>query len=117
MDHALLPEAKAILSQKTARKVLLRSRRTGQWRSHSEVQAPAALNSEAVPLNHARPLLTPAHSAPRLALALGGKIEMRMFSRACLAAILAVGLLNIPVFAANDTPLGMVIQAEGLAPL
>src|SRR5580704_13680351 len=63
------------------------------------------------------PLLTPAHSAPKLALALGGKIEMRIFSRACLVAILAVGLLNIPAFAANDTPLGMIIQAEGLAHL
>ena len=42
---------------------------------------------------------------------------MRMFSRTCLVAILAVGLLNIPAFAANDTPLGTIIQAEGLAHL
>src|SRR5271154_6105486 len=48
---------------------------------------------------------------------LGGKRFMRMFFRTCLIAFLAAGLLNLPAFAANDTPLGMVIQAEGLAHL
>jgi hypothetical protein len=42
---------------------------------------------------------------------------MRVFFRVSLIAILAAGLLNLPAFAANDTPLGMVIQAEGLAHL
>ncbi|MGH9744831.1 MAG: hypothetical protein ACRD59_01820 [Candidatus Acidiferrales bacterium] len=42
---------------------------------------------------------------------------MRPLLRVCLVAILAAGLLNIPAFAANDTPLGMIIQAEGLAHL
>ncbi|MGA8143528.1 MAG: hypothetical protein WB987_06550 [Candidatus Acidiferrales bacterium] len=42
---------------------------------------------------------------------------MRLCSRACLVAVLVAGLLNLPVFAANDRPLGMIIQAEGLAHL
>jgi hypothetical protein len=42
---------------------------------------------------------------------------MRPFFRACLVAILTAGLLGVPAFAANDTPLGMIIQAEGLAHL
>src|SRR5450755_2257316 len=42
---------------------------------------------------------------------------MRVFFRVSLIAILAAGLLNLPAYAANDTPLGMVIQAEGLAHL
>jgi len=42
---------------------------------------------------------------------------MRMFFRTCLIAVLAAGLLNLPAFAANDKPLGMIIQAEGLAHL
>jgi hypothetical protein len=40
---------------------------------------------------------------------------MRVWFRPCLIAILAVGMLNLPAYAANDTPLGMIIQAEGLA--
>jgi hypothetical protein len=47
---------------------------------------------------------------------------MRVWFRACLIAILAVGMLNLPAYAApanaaNDRPLGMIIQAEGLAHL
>jgi hypothetical protein len=42
---------------------------------------------------------------------------MRPFFRTCLTAVLAASLLNLPAFAANDTPLGMIIQAEGLAHL
>ena len=42
---------------------------------------------------------------------------MRVWFRPCLIAILAVGMLNLPAYAANDTPLGMIIQAEGLAHL
>ncbi len=42
---------------------------------------------------------------------------MRVFFRVSLIAMLAAGLLNLPAYAANDTPLGMVIQAEGLAHL
>jgi hypothetical protein len=42
---------------------------------------------------------------------------MRVCFRACLIAILAAGLLNLPAYAANDSPLGMIIQAEGLAHL
>jgi hypothetical protein len=42
---------------------------------------------------------------------------MRVFARACLVAILVSGLLNVPAFAANDTPLGTIIQAEGLTHL
>ena len=42
---------------------------------------------------------------------------MRVCSRACLIAILVAGLLNLPAYAANDSPLGMIIQAEGLAHL
>jgi len=42
---------------------------------------------------------------------------MRVCFRSCLVALLAAGLLNLPAFAASDSPLGMVIQAEGLAHL
>ena len=42
---------------------------------------------------------------------------MRVCFRACLIAILMAGLLNLPAYAANDSPLGMIIQAEGLAHL
>jgi hypothetical protein len=42
---------------------------------------------------------------------------MRVCSRACLIAILVAGLLNLPAYAANDSPLGRIIQAEGLAHL
>jgi hypothetical protein len=47
---------------------------------------------------------------------------MRVCFRACLIAILAAGMLNLPAYAApanaaNDRPLGMIIQAEGLAHL
>lgn len=42
---------------------------------------------------------------------------MRVWFRACLIAILAAGMLNLPAYAANDSPLGMIIQAEGLAHL
>lgn len=42
---------------------------------------------------------------------------MRVCFRACLIAILAAGLLNLPAYAANDSPLGMIIQAEGLTHL
>jgi hypothetical protein len=42
---------------------------------------------------------------------------MRVWFRPCLIAILAVGMLNLPAYAANDSPLGMIIQAEGLAHL
>jgi hypothetical protein len=47
---------------------------------------------------------------------------MRVGLRAVLIAILAAGLLNLPAYAAsanaaNDRPLGMIIQAEGLAHL
>ena len=42
---------------------------------------------------------------------------MRVCFRACLIAILAAGMLNLPAYAANDSPLGMIIQAEGLAHL
>ena len=42
---------------------------------------------------------------------------MRVWSRAVLIAILVAGLLNLPAYAANDRPLGMIIQAEGLAHL
>ena len=37
---------------------------------------------------------------------------MRDIARSCLVAFLMVGMLNLPVFAANEKPLGMVIQAE-----
>ena len=40
---------------------------------------------------------------------------MRVCFRACLIAILVAGMLNLPAYAANDSPLGMIIQAEGLA--
>jgi hypothetical protein len=42
---------------------------------------------------------------------------MRVCSRAVLIAILVAGLLNLPAYAASDNPLGMIIQAEGLAHL
>jgi hypothetical protein len=42
---------------------------------------------------------------------------MRVCFRACLIAILVSALLNLPAYAANDSPLGMIIQAEGLAHL
>ena len=44
---------------------------------------------------------------------------MRVCFRACLIAVLIAGMLGTPAFtyAASDTPLGMVIQAEGLAHL
>jgi hypothetical protein len=44
---------------------------------------------------------------------------MRVCFRACLVALLVAGMLSTPAFtyAASDTPLGMVIQAEGLAHL
>lgn len=42
---------------------------------------------------------------------------MRVCFRAFLIAILALGMLNLPAYAANDSPLGMIIQAEGLAHL
>jgi len=42
---------------------------------------------------------------------------MRVWFRPCLIAILALGMLNLPAYAANDSPLGMIIQAEGLAHL
>ena len=42
---------------------------------------------------------------------------MRVCSRAVLIATLVAGLLNLPAYAANDRPLGMIIQAEGLAHL
>jgi hypothetical protein len=42
---------------------------------------------------------------------------MRVCSRAFLIAILVAGLLDLPAYAANDSPLGMIIQAEGLAHL
>ena len=42
---------------------------------------------------------------------------MRACSRAFLIAILVAGLLNLPTYAATDNPLGMIIQAEGLAHL
>ena len=37
---------------------------------------------------------------------------MRNIARSCLVVFLMVGMLNLPVFAANEKPLGMVIQAE-----
>ena len=37
---------------------------------------------------------------------------MRVLSRSCLVAILIAGLLNIPAFAANEAPLGLVTQAQ-----
>jgi hypothetical protein len=37
---------------------------------------------------------------------------VRNIARSCLVAFLVVGVLNLPVFAANEKPLGMVIQAE-----
>src|ERR1700733_7382544 len=37
---------------------------------------------------------------------------MRVLSRSCLIAILIAGLLNFPVFAANEAPLGLVTQAQ-----
>jgi len=37
---------------------------------------------------------------------------VRDIARSCLVAFLMVGMLNLPVFAANEKPLGMVIQAE-----
>ena len=37
---------------------------------------------------------------------------MRNIARSCLVAFLVCGLLNMPVFAANEKPLGMVIQAD-----
>jgi hypothetical protein len=44
---------------------------------------------------------------------------MRVCFRACLVAVLTAGILSTPAFtyAASDTPLGMVIQAEGLTHL
>ena len=42
---------------------------------------------------------------------------MRVCFRSFLIATLAAGLLNLPAYAANDRPLGMIIQAEGLAHL
>jgi hypothetical protein len=37
---------------------------------------------------------------------------VRQITRTCLVAFLMVGMLDLPVFAANEKPLGMVIQAE-----
>jgi hypothetical protein len=37
---------------------------------------------------------------------------MRALSRSCLVAILIAGLLNIPAYAADEKPLGLVTQAE-----
>lgn len=37
---------------------------------------------------------------------------MRNIARSCLVALLVVGMLNVPAFAANEKPLGMVIQAD-----
>src|ERR1700677_2494604 len=37
---------------------------------------------------------------------------MRVLSRSCLIAILIAGLLNVPAFAANEAPLGLVTQAQ-----
>lgn len=37
---------------------------------------------------------------------------MRVLSRSCLVAILIAGLLNIPAYAANEKPLGLVTQAQ-----
>jgi hypothetical protein len=37
---------------------------------------------------------------------------MSVLSRSCLIAILIAGLLNIPAFAANEAPLGLVTQAQ-----
>jgi hypothetical protein len=37
---------------------------------------------------------------------------VRQIARSCLVAFLVFGMLNLPVFAANEKPLGMVIQAE-----
>jgi hypothetical protein len=37
---------------------------------------------------------------------------MRELSRCCLIAILIAGLLNVPAFAANEKPLGLVTQAQ-----
>jgi hypothetical protein len=37
---------------------------------------------------------------------------VRTIARSCLVMILVGGLLNLPLFAANEKPLGMVIQAE-----
>jgi hypothetical protein len=36
---------------------------------------------------------------------------VRNIARSCLVVFLMVGMLNLPVFAANEKPLGMVIQA------
>src|ERR1700735_1706340 len=37
---------------------------------------------------------------------------MRALSRSCVIAILIAGLLNVPAFAANEAPLGLVTQAQ-----
>jgi hypothetical protein len=37
---------------------------------------------------------------------------MSVLSRSCLIAVLIAGLLNIPAFAANEAPLGLVTQAQ-----
>ena len=37
---------------------------------------------------------------------------VRIFARSCLVAFLVVSLLNLPVQAANEKPLGMVVQAD-----
>ena len=37
---------------------------------------------------------------------------MRLIARSCLVVVLVIGLLDIPGFAANEKPLGMVLQAQ-----
>lgn len=37
---------------------------------------------------------------------------MRFIARACLVVVLVIGLLDIPGFAANEKPLGLVLQAQ-----
>ncbi|MFZ0521295.1 MAG: hypothetical protein WAL95_09745 [Candidatus Acidiferrales bacterium] len=37
---------------------------------------------------------------------------MRLIARTCLAVVLVIGLLDIPGFAANEKPLGLVLQAQ-----
>jgi hypothetical protein len=37
---------------------------------------------------------------------------LRLIARACLVVVLVVGLLDIPGFAANEKPLGLVLQAQ-----
>jgi hypothetical protein len=63
------------------------------------------------PMKKCSSLLTPAVSAPKLILCLL-EVAVRYILKSFLVAILCVGLIGIPSFAANEKPLGLVTQAQ-----